>query len=58
MRIKIVFYAGDIENNQSIEKKIANSESEESRWVNLIELLELRDNSPGWRGTELYLLNF
>lgn len=52
-RFKVVFYAEPKDANQPV-KKIADSESEEARWVSIKELIELKKDGVGWRGPELY----
>ncbi|CAD8122039.1 unnamed protein product [Paramecium sonneborni] len=52
MRIKIVYYAEPIDQNQ-VPKIISDKESEMAKWINFEKLPELGKTKQGWRGLEL-----
>ena len=51
--MRVIFYAEPTADSPP-PKSVADSESEEARWVDLEELLELNKTPPHWRGGELY----
>ena len=52
-RMKVVFYAEPRDENQ-LPKSYSDGESEEAQWHTIQDLLNLRNQEPGWRGSELY----